>query len=152
MRITIACVGRMRAGPNRALYDEYVRRLAWPVSLREVEEKRAVATSARKAREADLLRAAIPSGAVKICLDERGKQFTSEDFADMLSRYMNGGQSEIAFVIGGADGLDATLAGEADRVLSLGAMTWPHLLVRGMLAEQLFRAQAILAGHPYHRG
>jgi 23S rRNA (pseudouridine1915-N3)-methyltransferase len=151
MRITIACVGRIRAGPNKALYDEYMRRLAWPVSLREVEEKRGGATLARKAREADLLRAAIPSGAVKVCLDEAGKQLTSEDFAAMLSRYMNGGQSGIAFVIGGADGLDASLTGEADRLLSLGAMTWPHLLVRGMLAEQLFRAQAILSGHPYHR-
>ena len=87
-----------------------------------------------------------------MALDERGRSLSSAAFADYLGRRRDEGVADLAFVIGGADGLAERVRSRADLVLSLGAPTWPHLLVRGLLAEQLYRAQSILAGHPYHRG
>jgi len=103
-------------------------------------------------REAELLLAALPRQASCIALDSRGTQLSSEAFAKLIAASCENGQSDIAFVIGGAEGLAKPLLARADKVLSLGAMTWPHLLVRTLLAEQLYRAQTILSGHPYHRG
>ena len=120
-----------------------------PVALREVEDKRA--GTGRKAREADLLLSALPKNATVVALDERGKTLSSIQLAHALAAWRDDGTADIAFVIGGADGLDARVTQRADLVLSLGPMTWPHLMVRAMLAEQLYRAQQILAGHPYHR-
>jgi len=152
MRITIACVGRARAGPALALYQDYAGRLPWPVALREVEERKPRPVAERIAREAELLRQAVPARARLVALDETGKLLSSVDFAKRLGRWSDDGIADLAFLIGGADGLDPALRSAADLVLSLGPMTWPHLLVRGMLAEQLYRAASILAGHPYHRG
>ena len=151
MRITIAAVGRLRAGPLQELLADYLRRLNWPHTVREVEEKRRLEPQALKRREGELLLQALPAGATVIALDGRGKSLSSEAFAAMIGDYRDGGTAELAFLIGGADGLSDEVRRAADRVLSLGAMTWPHLLVRIMLAEQLYRAQAILTGHPYHR-
>ncbi len=117
--------------------------------LREVEDKRG--PTGRVAREADLLLSALPKGATVVALDERGKALSSVELAHRLARWRDEGAGDIAFAIGGADGLDDAVRARADLVLSLGAMTWPHLMVRAMLAEQLYRAQQILAGHPYHR-
>jgi 23S rRNA (pseudouridine1915-N3)-methyltransferase len=150
MRITIVAVGKLRAGPERELFEHYRKRL--DISIKEVEERRTLAPAERRRREAELLRAACPKGATLVALDARGHMLSSEDLAGRLEAWRDGGTAELAFVIGGADGLDATLVKDAAFVLSLGPMTWPHLLVRGMLAEQLYRAQAILAGHPYPRG
>lgn len=161
MRIVVAAVGRSRAGkdgaPEQTLFDDYARRLvargpaAMTLELREVEERRKLPTDARRAAEADLLLAQIPKGAARVALDGRGKTLSSEDLAKRLRGWSDDGVGDLAFVIGGADGLDRRLIEGAALVLSLGAMTWPHLLVRAMLAEQIYRAQSILLGHPYHR-
>lgn len=151
MRLTIACVGRLGDGPALRLYRDYAGRLAWPVTLKEVEERRKLPAGERMAREAALLLDAIPKGARIVALDERGKALSSAGFAQILGKWQSEGVGDLAFVIGGADGLDGGLKKRAALSLSLGAMTWPHLLCRALLAEQLYRAQSILAGHPYHR-
>jgi len=154
MRISIAAVGKWKAGPERALFEDYKKRLKWPLTLKEVEERRPLPAPQLKAREAELLLDAIPgkSGSrLLIALDERGKTLSSEALAKQISSWQQRGIGELAFAIGGADGLDDLLRKRADMLLSLGTMTWPHMLVRVMLIEQLYRAQQILAGHPYHR-
>ena len=151
MRITIAAVGRLRAGPQQDLLEDYLRRLNWPHAIREVEEKRRLEPPALKRREGELLLQSLPAGAAVIALDGRGKSLSSEAFAAMIGDHRDGGTADLAFLIGGAEGLSDEVRRAADRIISFGAMTWPHLLVRIMLAEQLYRAQAILTGHPYHR-
>ncbi len=152
MRITIAAVGRLRPGPERELQHRYMERIAWQVDVREVVEKRRLSPSELKRREAGLLAAACPAGAILVALDRGGKEFSSEDFAQRLGIWRDEGVAELAFVIGGAEGLDHGIVKRARLVISLGAMTWPHMMVRAMLLEQIYRAQQILAGHPYHRG
>jgi 23S rRNA (pseudouridine1915-N3)-methyltransferase len=152
MRLHIVAVGKSKAGPHAALARHYAERLAWPLAVREVEEKRPLPASEVREREGALLLAAAPPGAVLVALDERGKTLTSPAFAQKLAAWRDSGTADLAFLIGGADGLSESVRQKAQLVLSLGAMTWPHLLVRGMLLEQLYRAQQILAGHPYHRG
>jgi 23S rRNA (pseudouridine1915-N3)-methyltransferase len=159
MRLTLAAVGRAKAGALRDAYRDYAARLdqgprgpLGPLTLKEVEERRPLAPAELKRREAELLLGAVPKGARLIALDERGKTMSSEDFARVLGRWRDDGVAEAAFVIGGAEGLDETVRTAADLVLSLGPMTWPHMLVRVLLAEQLYRTQSILTGHPYHRG
>jgi 23S rRNA (pseudouridine1915-N3)-methyltransferase len=154
MRILIAAVGRVRAGPERDLFEAYRRRLTWPLSLKEVEERRPLPAARLTTREGELLLAALPAkagGLVVVALDERGKALASEAFARRIADWRDGGAQDLAFLIGGADGHAPAVRERADFVLSLGPMTWPHLMVRAMLAEQLYRAQQILAGHPYHR-
>ena len=151
MRLWIAAVGRSKAGPTRDLYDDYAGRISWPLTLREVDVRRPLPVDERRRQEAALLQAALPTGARTVILDERGVTLTSTAFAERLGAWRDDGVADLAFVIGGADGVDRTLHSGADLVLCFGSMTWPHMLVRGMLAEQLYRAQQILAGHPYHR-
>jgi 23S rRNA (pseudouridine1915-N3)-methyltransferase len=151
MTIAIAAVGRLRRGPVSDLLADYEKRLTRPVIWREVEERRPLPPDKMKAREAGLLRDALPAKASLIALDERGKFLTSRDFADALEQWTTAGGGTVGFAIGGADGLAAEFVGTADAVLSLGAMTWPHMLVRLLLLEQLYRAQTIQTGHPYHR-
>ena len=151
MRLVIAAVGKMKPGADKTLFDDYVRRMSWPFALREVEEKRACPPAERTRREGELLLAQLGSGACRIVLDERGKTFGSDVFAEKLGRWRDEGRPEAVFMIGGADGHSPAVRDGADLLLSFGAMTWPHMLVRVMLAEQLYRAQSILAGHPYHR-
>ena len=151
MRLLIAGVGRIKAGALADLQSEYLKRLSGPVAIKEVEERRALPPAERKAREAERLLAALPEDAVLVALDEHGTTLTSAGFADRLQRWRLDGVKTLAFVIGGADGLAQPLVQRARLTLSLGAMTWPHLLARILLLEQLYRAQQILAGHPYHR-
>jgi 23S rRNA (pseudouridine1915-N3)-methyltransferase len=151
MRILLAAIGRAKAGPEQDLYRQYVRRLTPPPVLREVEEKRPLASAQMKAREAELLLGCVPEGAVVVALDERGRELTSPDFAARLGDWRDGGTGDVAFLIGGADGHGDAVRDRADLLLSLGRMTWPHMLVRALLAEQLWRAHSILIGHPYHR-
>ncbi len=151
MRFLIAAVGRAKAGPERSLYDHYAGRISPPPVLKEVEEKRALKPPELKKREAELLLGAIPDGATVVALDERGKGLSSRRLAELIGRWRDEGVRNLAFVIGGADGLDDTVRSRAGLVLALGAPTWPHMLVRGLIAEQLFRTQCILSGHPYHR-
>lgn len=152
MRLHIVAVGKLKAGPHLALARHYADRLAWPLAIREVEEKRPLPAAELKEREGALLLAAVPAGAVLVALDEHGRSLTSAAFAQKLAQWRDAGASDLAFLIGGADGLADRVRQKAQLVLSLGTMTWPHLLARGMLLEQLYRAQQILAGHPYHRG
>jgi 23S rRNA (pseudouridine1915-N3)-methyltransferase len=152
MRLLLAAVGRAKPGPERDLFEHYRSRLSWPLLLKEVEERRPLAVPERQAREAALLLAQVPEGAVLVALDERGQSLDSEGFAARLGRWRDSGRADLAFLIGGADGQAPPLLQRADLLLSLGPLTWPHMLVRGMLAEQLFRAECILSNHPYHRG
>jgi 23S rRNA (pseudouridine1915-N3)-methyltransferase len=152
MRLHVVAVGRLKTGPHADLARDYAERLKWPLSIREVEERRKLSPAELKEREGALLVSAVPPGALVVALDEQGTQLTSDGFAQRLQRWRSEGVGDVAFLIGGADGLSAAVRDKAAFRLSLGAMTWPHLLVRGMLLEQLYRAQQILAGHPYHRG
>ena len=151
MKFTIACIGRAGPGPERGLYEHYAGRIRWPLTLRELEEKKKLPPAELVRREGELLLGAIPDRAVLVALDRRGKVVDSEAFARHLGRWRDDGVADLAFLIGGADGHGQAVLDRADLKLSLGAMTWPHMMVRAMLAEQLFRAQAILSGHPYHR-
>lgn len=155
MKITVACIGRAGRAKHDAaqsLIDSYRERLPWPVTIREVEDRKQGGSAAeRKAREAELLLAAVPKGAVLVAMDERGKSLSSRQFAETLEKWRDGGEQEVAFLIGGADGLEPALTAKARLTLSLSAMTWPHLLARVMLLEQLYRAWSLQTGHPYHR-
>jgi len=151
MRLTLCAVGRAKAGPERTLFEHYASRITFPFELKEVEERKRLSGAQLKTREADLLSAQIPDGATLVVLDERGKNLTSPEFAQRLGAWRDDSIRDIVFVIGGADGLDDNLRNRAGLVLSLGKLTWPHMLVRGLLAEQIYRAQCILSGHPYHR-
>ena len=122
-----------------------------PVAIVELEEKRRLPPAELKAREAALILGARPAGARLVALDQRGSEWSSRELADRLRNWRESGVGALAFAIGGAEGLGAAVTERAEMVLSLGAMTWPHLLARCMLLEQLYRAQQILAGHPYHR-
>jgi 23S rRNA (pseudouridine1915-N3)-methyltransferase len=121
------------------------------VVIVELEERRRFPPAVLKAREAELIFGALPAGAPLVALDERGTAWSSRALADRIAAWRDQGVPELAFAIGGADGLGSAVLERAHGILSLGPMTWPHLLVRGMLLEQLYRAQQILAGHPYHR-
>lgn len=150
MNIVVAAIGKAKPGAERELFDQYLARLPWRVSLKEIEIKKEMALDARRLREAEALLAAAPAGARIVALDERGKGEGSEAFAKRLGQWRDESVS-VAFLIGGADGLDESVRKRANAVLSFGALTWPHMLVRAMLAEQLYRAHTILTGHPYHR-
>lgn len=151
----LCAVGRLRSGPERELIADYVQRFdrtgrtlsLGPFAEHEVEDKK----NAGMGAEAELLARAIPSGSVLVTLDERGKLISSPEFAAQLARWRDAGRQDVAFVIGGADGIDPTLRAKADFSISFGQMVWPHMLVRVMLAEQLYRAANILSGGPYHR-
>ncbi|MDO5614262.1 MAG: 23S rRNA (pseudouridine(1915)-N(3))-methyltransferase RlmH [Paracoccus sp. (in: a-proteobacteria)] len=154
MRITLLAVGRLRSGPEQALIRDYLDRFAKtgrplglpPVQITEVEDKKGGGMAA----EAALLTRAIPEGAALAVMDERGAQMTSPEFATRLAGFRDQAR-DLCFVIGGADGLDPAIRNRADWQISLGRMVWPHMLVRVMLSEQLYRAASILAGSPYHR-
>lgn len=155
MRVHILAVGRLRAGPEKDLIDDYLKRFdrtgrahgLGPARVVEVEDRKGGGMSA----EADLLRRAVPKGAVICALDERGKVETSPAFAHRLGGWRDAGRADLVLIIGGADGIDPDLRAQADHALSFGKMVWPHMLVRVMLAEQLYRVASILAGGPYHR-
>lgn len=129
----------------------YAGRITPPPTIVEVEEKRRLPVAVLKAREGELILGALPFGSPFVALDGHGSAWSSRALADRIAAWRDRGSPELAFAIGGAEGLDKAVLDRADVVLSLGAVTWPHLLVRGMLLEQLYRAQQILAGHPYHR-
>jgi len=151
MRLKVAAIGRWKAGPERSLFEHFARRITFPLDLKEVEAKKNLPPAALIRREGELLLAEAPKGAIVVALDGRGKALTSVAFAKQLGRWRDDGVRDVMFVIGGADGLDDSVRRKATLTLSLGPMTWPHLMVRAMLAEQIYRAQAILSGHPYHR-
>jgi len=138
MRLHVLARGKIGRSPEAELVARYEKRIAWPVKLTELPE-----------RGGSIPEAQTPFRTV--LLDERGQQLTSEELAQLLGRWRDDGIREARFLIGAADGHDSALRATADVLLAFGTATWPHLLARAMLMEQLFRATSILAGHPYHR-
>jgi 23S rRNA (pseudouridine1915-N3)-methyltransferase len=138
MLLHIVARGRIGRGPEAELVERYLKRIAWPVKLTELPE-----SGGRSPAAAD--------NGVTILLDEKGEQLGSAAFAEKLGRWRDDGRREARFLIGGADGFDDADRNRADLLLAFGRATWPHLLARAMLAEQLYRATSILANHPYHR-
>lgn len=155
MRVTICAMGRLRSGPEKALIEDYLTRFdrtgralgLGPASIVELDDRKGGGMAA----EAVLLERAVPTGALICTLDERGRTYDSVEFADQLAQWRDNGRQDVAFLIGGADGLHPDLRAKADASLSFGRMVWPHMLVRAMLCEQLYRAASILAKSPYHR-
>lgn len=137
MLLHIVARGKIGRSPEAELVDRYLKRIAWPTKLTELSEKAPIP-------------AAAPSS-ITVLLDEKGTAFSSLELAKKLEQWRDGGTREVRFVIGAADGHSPAERASADLLLSFGSATWPHLLVRAMLAEQLFRATSILANHPYHR-
>ncbi|UGY09896.1 23S rRNA (pseudouridine(1915)-N(3))-methyltransferase RlmH [Phyllobacterium pellucidum] len=159
MRITVFAVGRMKSGPERELADRYFDRLKKTgaplglefTSVTEITESRAQQPELRKQEESAKVLEALDQGGVLVLLDERGKTLSSEAFAEKIARFRDAGKRQLLLAIGGPDGHDPALRDRADLVLALGAMTWPHQIVRILVAEQMYRATTILSGHPYHR-
>ena len=160
MRVTVAAVGRLRAGPEFDLIEDYAARIRAigkplalaPFEMKEFEAPKGLSGESRKARESSLLAESAAPGAKRIALDEGGKTLSSEELAGEIGRWRDGGAGEAVFMIGGADGHDPALVASADLVIAFGRATFPHMLVRAMLVEQIYRAMTILSGHPYHRG
>ena len=160
MRLTVLAVGHARGTHEATLSDEFIDRAAQmgrrmgisSIAVEEVSVSRARDVTSRIREECERLAARIPDGAHVILLDAKGKGMTSEDFAEMIGALRDAGTKELALVIGGPDGLGALPGVRPGRSLAFGLQTWPHLLVRAMLAEQIYRSLTILAGHPYHRG
>lgn len=159
MHVKIAAIGRMKTGPERELVTRYLDRAEAggrqmglsPFDISEFAESRAQNADQRKAEEASLLSNSLADGCFTIALDERGKSISSQDFAGLIGSERDAGRRQMGFLIGGPDGLDKSVRRSADLVLSFSALTWPHQLVRIMLAEQLYRTITIMSGHPYHR-
>jgi 23S rRNA (pseudouridine1915-N3)-methyltransferase len=160
MRVALVCVGKLKAGPERLLFDRYFQRLTESargagltgVDLREISESRLRRVDERRGEEAAAILAAAPRGGALVLLDEVGFSMSSEDWASDVRRARDASRPSYVVAIGGPDGLDASLRAGAHRIMSFGQMTWPHQLVRVMAAEQLYRVVTILMGHPYHRG
>ncbi|MEW5421577.1 23S rRNA (pseudouridine(1915)-N(3))-methyltransferase RlmH [Amorphus sp. 3PC139-8] len=159
MRVSIAAVGRFKKGPERDIVERYLDRarkmggnLGLDIgSVREVPEAQSGGVGERRLAEAQALSRGFADRGVIVALDEHGEDIASTAFAELLADLRDDGVPETVFVIGGADGLDPTLRDRARRTLAFGRATWPHLLVRVLLSEQIYRATTILAGHPYHR-
>lgn len=159
MRIVVAAVGRLKAGPERELagrYRDRVIKAGRALGLHgpdviEVKESKAREAERRVTEEAIALNGAMPDNAIKIVLDSRGQNASSDALAGLIRAWRDGGREAVCFIIGGADGLAPSLRDDADMSFAFGAATWPHQLVRIMLMEQIYRAMTILSGHPYHR-
>jgi len=159
MRIQVIAVGRLKSSAEQSIAEDYLDRAArlgrqlglTRIDLREVPESRAADAATRKKEEARSLLAALSAGAHVIALDTRGKEFDSAGFASELRRLADAAVADLVFVIGGPDGLGQEILDRARLKLSLGRLTWPHRLVRAMLAEQIYRSVTILLNHPYHR-
>lgn len=146
----LIAIGRQRDGPEAALFARYATRLRPRILLTELPEARGAPAEVKR-REGEALLRALPDPAFVVALDPAGATPDSDELANLLERWLALGRP-ICFLIGGAEGLDKAVIARADHVLSLGRLTWPHLLARAMLTEQLYRARSIAAGHPYHRG
>jgi 23S rRNA (pseudouridine1915-N3)-methyltransferase len=159
MKLHILAIGRLKAGPELALFDDYVKRArglgrscgVTDIGSRDFAEAKLPDAKARMAAEAALLAGATADPSFRVVLDERGKALGSDDFAHLLERHVDQGTASVVFLIGGPDGHAPVTRQKAGLVLSFGPMTWPHRLARVMLAEQIYRAVTILVKHPYHR-
>lgn len=145
MQVIIAAVGRMKRGPAAEMIADYLKRLRWDVSIKELPDS-------GPAKEAEAILALVGKDTRLIAMDSRGTQMTSEQLAATIGNYKQQGVKKLVLAIGGQDGLDARVTKAAHATLAFGAVTWPHQLLRLMLVEQLYRAYTIEAGHPYHLG
>lgn len=150
LKVEIIAVGRVRNGPHAELIGDYKKRIQWPLTIHEIEARSSDPAKAQE-EESEKILSKIKSDSITVVLDERGQGLRSLDFAKTLEKFRNSGENYIQFIIGGADGLTDAVRAKADMLLSFGQQTWPHILARVMLLEQIYRAQQILAGHPYHR-
>ena len=139
MKLHVIARGRIGRSPEAELVNRYRKRISWPLAITELDDRGPVKLPAPM------------TPFVTVVLDERGKPLASRALAEQLARWRDSGMREARFLIGAADGHDDDLRGQADLLLGFGLATWPHMLVRAMLIEQLYRATAIIAGHPYHR-
>lgn len=159
MKLAVAAIGQLRRGPEKDLIDEYTTRIraigpaqgVTQFHIAEHEAPKTLDATRRQSREGEWLRNTSEKAHVRIVLDEQGKQLSSVDFARNFEKWRDQGSGDVAFLIGGADGHMTQTLSTATFRLSLGAMTWPHMLARTMLCEQIYRALSILSGHPYHR-
>ena len=152
MHIILAAIGKLKKNtPEYELISTYQKRTKWSIDVKEYEEKKALTGEALKNAEAELLLSSIPDKAKIVVLDEHGETLSSREFANKIRTWQVGGTDTIAFLIGGADGHGQKVKDRANLTLSFGRMTLPHFLMRAVLAEQIYRAQTILDGHPYHR-
>lgn len=149
-KIEIIAVGKLKQGAQADLIQEYLTRIKWPLTIHEVESK-ITDSKAQQAQEHKLILEKLDNDGFLIILDERGKSPRSMEFAQQIEKLQNDGIEKITFIIGGADGLTDDIRQKANMMISFGHQTWPHMMVRTMLLEQIYRAQQILAGHPYHR-
>lgn len=150
MRIDILSIGRLKKGPQQDLLDMYAKRMHWTLNVREFDSRKGDAPS-RQFDENNQLQQWLVQGACVWALDEKGKNPSSTEIAGMIGNLQQQGRPHLQIMIGGADGLLPETRNRAEYLLAFGRCTWPHQMVRVMLAEQLYRAQQILAGHPYHR-
>ncbi|MFP4313186.1 MAG: 23S rRNA (pseudouridine(1915)-N(3))-methyltransferase RlmH [Alphaproteobacteria bacterium] len=149
-QVDLIVAGKLTKGPFHTLVSDYTRRIQWPLKIFEIESKHKNARRVQDEEATQILAKIAPSAFV-VALDERGNGLKSLDFARTLQNLQNSGESHIQFIIGGADGLTNSVRDQANMLLSFGQQTWPHMMARVMLLEQIYRAQQILAGHPYHR-
>ncbi len=146
MHITIIAVGKNSKSSLLDLYNEYKKRINWKVDLKEITSK-----NLNNEQENKQILSLIPDKAIVIALDEKGKSMPSSNFADKFKKWQLDGFTNICFIIGGADGINNDVRDKANMLISFGEQTWPHMMVRSMLIEQIYRTQQILIGHPYHR-
>ena len=152
MRVVLIAVGKLKRSPLQGSFDDYITRLSWPVAIHEMAAAKGPTPAKRRETEATKLQEYISNTSVVVALDKDGHNLTSEALALQIGDWQTSARADVTFIIGGPDGLDDKVRRRADLILAFGQATWPHLLVRVMLVEQLYRAASILAGHPYHRG
>ena len=151
MRVSILAIGKNRKGVFRDLYEFYATRIQWEIQLVEVEVRKTPDWKKQRLNETKKLLSYVPEGSLIVILDESGKLLTSRALSGWITNQADDGAKDISFLIGGSRGLDLSAISSPSLVISLGRVTWPHLMIRGMIAEQLYRAQQILNNHPYHR-
>jgi len=152
MKIQILAIGKMKKNcPEKQIIDDYIKKTLWPVEIHEAEEHRPLSPEQIKEAEGKLLEKMIPKGAKVIVLDEKGKQLNSHEFAEQIQSWKNQSVGDVAFLIGGAFGHSPQIKQRADLLLSFGRMTLPHMLMRTVLTEQIYRAFTLSEGHPYHK-
>ncbi|MCP4072674.1 MAG: 23S rRNA (pseudouridine(1915)-N(3))-methyltransferase RlmH [Hyphomicrobiales bacterium] len=159
MKLRISAIGKLKSGPEQELFSRYLKRargtgvqLGFPtISHHQFPESKNTTGTIRKQQEAELLFSTTAKGNILLIFDENGKDFSSSEFAHLLANQRDQGAKELTMALGGPDGLDREFVGKANFSIRFGSMTWPHQIARILLAEQIYRAMTILAGHPYHR-
>jgi len=151
MRVSILAIGKNRQGVFKDLYEFYARRIQWEIQLVEVEVRKTLDWKKQRLNETKKLLSYVSKGSLIVVLDESGNLLTSRALSGWINNQINNGIKDVSFLIGGAHGLDLSAISSPSLVISLGRVTWPHLMIRGMISEQLYRAQQILQNHPYHK-